>query len=110
MVGREMSEIFPPRLGRPAGEPVLELRGLGDGRAFGDVGLTLRQGEILGIAGLVGSGREELIDTIFGLRRARAGQMLVKGRRCARVRPPRRSRRGSCWCRATAGRTGWCCR
>jgi rhamnose transport system ATP-binding protein len=80
MVGREVSAVFPKR-SVPIGEPALEVRGLSS-RAAGirDVSLTVRRGEILGVAGLVGSGRTELAETIFGLRPADAGEILVDGR------------------------------
>ncbi len=79
MVGRELSAVFPKRE-VPLGETMLELRGLGS-RAAGihDVTLSLRAGEILGLAGLVGAGRTELAKTLFGLTPADAGTMLLRG-------------------------------
>src|SRR5581483_4989754 len=81
MVGRELSSVFPKREVE-AGEVVLELRHLGC-RAAGvrDVSLSVRAGEIVGIAGLVGSGRTELARTIFGLTPANEGEMLLGGGR-----------------------------
>ncbi len=79
MVGRELSHLYPDRAGRTAGEPGLEIAGLSDGASFSDVSFAVRRGEILGIAGLIGSGREELIDTLYGLRRARAGTVRLDG-------------------------------
>lgn len=79
MVGRELSDLYPPKGGRAPGAPGLEVSGLSDGAAFADVSFTVRQGEILGIAGLIGSGREELVDTLYGLRRARAGAVRLEG-------------------------------
>ncbi len=86
MVGRELSDLYPPRSGRDHGAPGLEVSGLevsglSDGAAFADVSFTVRQGEILGIAGLIGSGREELIDALYGLRRVRAGEVRLNGAR-----------------------------
>ncbi len=81
MVGRELSDLYPPRSERDKGEPGLEVMRLSDGSAFADVSFSVRQGEILGIAGLIGSGREELIDTIYGLRRARSGEMRLGAER-----------------------------
>jgi rhamnose transport system ATP-binding protein len=80
MVGRELSAVFPKR-SVPVGDVVLELRGLSS-RAAGlrDVSLAVRAGEILGIAGLVGSGRTELAETLFGLRPADSGEILLRGR------------------------------
>ncbi len=79
MVGRDLTAMYPRRSGRPGGV-ALEVRGLSS-RASGlhDVSLTVRHGEILGIAGLVGSGRTELAETIFGIRSADAGTVLVDG-------------------------------
>jgi ABC-type sugar transport system ATPase subunit len=65
--------------GGVAGEVVLELRGLAGGPLRG-VDLRLRRGEVLGIAGLLGSGRTELLQTVFGARPAGAGEMLLHGR------------------------------
>ena len=80
MVGRELSAVYPKRAIEP-GDVVLELRGLSS-RASGlsDVSLSVRRGEILGVAGLVGSGRTELAETIFGLRPYDSGTILVRNR------------------------------
>ncbi len=89
MVGRELSDYFPPK-GR-GGAPVLELRGLTvPGRVHG-VDLTLRQGEVLGIAGLVGAGRTELAEGIAGLRPA-SGETLINGQP-VRIKTPRDANR-----------------
>ncbi len=79
MAGREISAIFPKRE-VPIGDIVLELRRLGS-RAAGirDVTLAVRRGEILGLAGLVGSGRTQLAETLFGLTPPDSGQMLLAG-------------------------------
>jgi rhamnose transport system ATP-binding protein len=79
MIGRELASVFPKRP-VPLGDTALEVRGLSQ-RAAGvhDVSLTVRRGEILGIAGLVGSGRTQLAETIFGLTPADAGEIVVRG-------------------------------
>jgi rhamnose transport system ATP-binding protein len=77
MVGRDIDRLFPREAG-PAGETVLEVRGLGAGKVR-DVSFRVRAGEILGIAGLVGSGRTELAQTIFGVTPATAGEILIDG-------------------------------
>ena len=79
MVGRELSAVFPKREVE-IGETVLELRDVSS-RAAGvrNVSLEVKRGEILGVAGLVGSGRTQLAETIFGLTPADSGQILLKG-------------------------------
>jgi rhamnose transport system ATP-binding protein len=88
MIGRELSAIFPKRP-VAVGDVALELRGV-TCRAAGvhDVSLEVRSGEILGLAGLVGSGRTELAQTVFGLTPADSGDVLVGGRPVI-VRSPR---------------------
>ena len=80
MVGRELSAVFPKRE-VALGEVVLELRNVGCA-ALGvhDVNLSVRAGEIVGLAGLVGAGRTELARTIFGLTPADEGEILLRGR------------------------------
>ena len=78
MIGRELDAFFPDNR-RVPGEVALAIRGLGDGHAFEGVNLDIRRGEIFGIAGLIGSGREELVDTLYGLRRAGAGTVSLDG-------------------------------
>jgi galactofuranose transport system ATP-binding protein len=66
---------------------VLEVEHLTRGRAPDDVSLRVNRGEIVGLAGLLGSGRTELARTIFGADRAQAGEITVEGRRC-HIRSP----------------------
>jgi rhamnose transport system ATP-binding protein len=79
MVGRDLSAVFPKRV-VDVGEVVFETRKLTH-RASGvrDVSLSVRRGEILGIAGLVGSGRTQLAETIFGLAPADSGAIVLRG-------------------------------
>src|SRR5688500_1190980 len=82
MVGRDIADYFhrPPRRTITATEaPALEVRGLRNARVH-DVSLIVYPGEIVGVAGLVGSGRSELVRAIFGVDRLYAGQVLVQGR------------------------------
>jgi rhamnose transport system ATP-binding protein len=79
MVGRSIDQLF-PKVDAPRGRTLLELRKLSYRRAIRDVSLTVRAGEILGIAGLVGSGRTELALTIFGITPATSGEILVEGK------------------------------
>ena len=79
MVGREISAIFPKRE-VPVGEVVLEVRKLGSRSAgISNIDFDLRAGEILGIAGLVGSGRTQLAETLFGITPADEGAIGVRG-------------------------------
>jgi ABC-type sugar transport system ATPase subunit len=80
MVGREIRDLYPPRQ-VPGHEAVLEVRGLGNDPHFRNVTFTLRKGEILGFAGLVGAGRTPLAQTLFGLAPAAEGSVELRGRR-----------------------------
>ncbi len=61
------------------GDVALEVRGLSCGKLFQDVGFEVRRGEVLGFYGLVGAGRTEIAETLFGLRDPSAGQILLNG-------------------------------
>ena len=81
MVGRELGERFPEKTNRPA-EVVLEVRGLTarNQPSIQDVSFDLRRGEILGIAGLVGAKRTDIVETLFGIREASSGVVRVRGK------------------------------
>ena len=87
MVGRELSNLFPKSEAR-IGDVVLEVRHLSRPGSFTDVSFQLRQGEILGFAGLVGAGRTEVARVLFGLDRAESGEIWLKGKQ-VRIRSPR---------------------
>jgi len=78
MVGRSVDELFPAVAHTP-GDVLLSLEGLSGVKSPQDVTLTVRRGEILGIAGLVGAGRTELLRCVFGLDRVRRGAVRVAG-------------------------------
>jgi rhamnose transport system ATP-binding protein len=79
MVGREISAVFPKR-GVSLGETVIELRNVSNCSAgLRDISISVRSGEILGVAGLVGAGRTELAETLFGLTPADSGEILISG-------------------------------
>ncbi|GAA2423847.1 sugar ABC transporter ATP-binding protein [Streptomyces glaucus] len=81
MTGRNVEYVFPERPAAPArGEALLETRGLAREGEFAPLDLTVRPGEIVGLAGLVGSGRSEILETVYGARRPTSGQVLVDGR------------------------------
>jgi ribose transport system ATP-binding protein len=84
MTGRKIEYVFPARPAQPVGPdvpPLLEVSGLSRAGEFADVSLVVRPGEIVGIAGLVGSGRSELLETIYGARTSEAGEVRLDGRR-----------------------------
>lgn len=85
MVGRQMGEIYPPR-GSSAGQPVLEIRNLSSGKTLADASVTVRAGEIVGVAGLEGQGQRELVRALFGAAPRDGGQVMVKGQQ-VRSRP-----------------------
>jgi ribose transport system ATP-binding protein len=77
MVGRSVDELF-PHVPHQLGEPILSLEHLSGRRLPRDVSLQLRRGEILGIAGLVGAGRTELLRGMFALDVVRSGKLLIR--------------------------------
>ncbi|MGH3520511.1 MAG: sugar ABC transporter ATP-binding protein [Haloechinothrix sp.] len=85
MTGRSIEYVFPDR-GEPetTGAPLLEVTGLCRTGEFADVSFSVHPGEIVGLAGLVGSGRSEILETIYGARKPSAGTVAVGGRR---IRP-----------------------
>ena len=93
MVGREIQDIY-PRTPHSPGSPVLEFRALGGAPKPRSVTLTLREGEILGIAGLIGAGRTETLRACFGLDRVAEGKVLVCSRESTRSSPARRLAQG----------------
>ncbi|HRY56382.1 MAG TPA: sugar ABC transporter ATP-binding protein, partial [Spirochaetia bacterium] len=84
MVGRDLVHRFPPRENVP-GEVVMQVEGLTstNPRSFRDVSFDLRRGEILGLGGLVGAQRTELVEAIFGLRGIKSGEIRIGGKRVA---------------------------
>jgi len=83
MTGRSVEHVFPVRTatapGLPA-EPLLQVEHLSAPGAFDDVSFSVHSGEIVGIAGLVGSGRSELLETVYGARHRSAGRVVVDGK------------------------------
>jgi rhamnose transport system ATP-binding protein len=78
MVGRELSSLF-PKSAAEIGEVVLDVKHLTRNGVFSDISFQLRRGEILGFAGLVGAGRTEVARVLFGIDRADAGEVRIKG-------------------------------
>ncbi|MGI6174559.1 MAG: sugar ABC transporter ATP-binding protein [Christensenellales bacterium] len=79
MVGREITDIY-PKTEYPIGDVVMEVKNLSMGNKVDHVSFKLHQGEILGIVGLVGAGRSELVETIFGVRKKTAGKISIRGK------------------------------
>jgi putative xylitol transport system ATP-binding protein len=80
IVGREIKEEYETKApGMARGPPMLEVRGLSRPGEFEDVSLDVRRGEILGIFGLMGSGRSEFLHALYGLTRPASGEVLLEG-------------------------------
>ena len=79
MVGRELTDIY-PKDPVEIGDVLLEVKNLSRGKKVRDASFSLRKGEVLGIAGLVGAGRSELVETIFGLYPKTGGQIFLHGK------------------------------
>ena len=88
MVGRELTNLYPPRETVP-GEVVFEVKDFTsiNPRSFRDINFQLRKGEILGVGGLVGAQRTELMEGIFGIRSHSKGQIFYKGKEMKISRP-----------------------
>ena len=86
MVGREITQMFPERK-KAIGPEVLRVEKLGKTGVFADVSFALHQGEILGLTGLVGAGRSELCQAIFGITPYDRGEILVAGKKVHITQP-----------------------
>ncbi|HSA94959.1 MAG TPA: sugar ABC transporter ATP-binding protein [Acidobacteriota bacterium] len=93
MVGRELTELI-PRVEHTIGEPILAVDGLKGRHMAAPVSLSVAKGEILGIAGLIGSGRTETLRTVFGLDEVEGGTIVVSGQALQGRAPWTRIRRG----------------
>ncbi len=79
MVGRDIKDFFGQKETLELGPVVLEVQGLSDGYYLQDISFNVRQKEILGFAGLVGAGRTEIMETLFGIRKMEAGDVRLNG-------------------------------
>ncbi|MCB0911413.1 MAG: sugar ABC transporter ATP-binding protein [Propionibacteriaceae bacterium] len=86
MVGRELTQMF-PKLEAEIGEVILEVRNLNRGKLVRDVSFELHRGEILGFAGLMGAGRTEVLETLFGVHKAESGEIIINGTKRAINQP-----------------------
>ena len=105
MVGRDVKEMF-PKITCPIGEVKLEVKNLSNRRYFRDVSFTVRRGEILGIAGLVGAGRSEVIETIFGMRPKSGGEIFIDGKKIDIKSPAGAIQNGMAWLTEDRRRSG----
>jgi ABC-type sugar transport system ATPase subunit len=88
MIGREVTTFTPRHLEQPLGEAVLRVENVSSPGKFSNVSFTLRKGEILGFGGLVGAGRSELAQAVFGVDKAATGRVFVKGKELGRGSVP----------------------
>ena len=79
IIGRELANVYPP-VNEELGETILEVKNLTAPKAFRDVNLYVREGEVIGLAGLLGAGKTELVQAIFGDHKVVSGEILVKGK------------------------------
>lgn len=86
LVGREITDYYSHESTTP-GDVILEVRNLSRKGKFEDISFSVRKGEILGIAGLMGAGRTEIVETIFGVAQATSGEVLVNGKKAV-IRSP----------------------
>jgi ribose transport system ATP-binding protein len=91
MVGRELSDFYPPKLQEPTNGPVLEVRSARVPGYVSDATFSVRPGEILGLSGLVGAGRTELAEALIGVRPF-YGELVVEGKP-TRINSPREAMR-----------------
>jgi methyl-galactoside transport system ATP-binding protein/inositol transport system ATP-binding protein len=105
MVGRDVKEMF-PKIPCPIGDVKLVVKNLSNRKYFRNVSFTVRKGEILGIAGLVGAGRSEVIETIFGMRPNTGGEIFIDGRKVIIRSPADAIRNGMAWLTEDRRRSG----
>jgi inositol transport system ATP-binding protein len=86
MVGRELTHMF-PKLDAEIGEVILKVENLHRGTVVKDVSFELHRGEILGFAGLMGAGRTEVLETIFGVFKAESGTISINGKQLSINQP-----------------------
>ena len=87
MVGRDLADRPPETSAGPTGEEVLTVERLTREGVFTDISLTVRKGEIVALAGLVGSGRSEVARAVFGIDRYDAGSVTIQGKRLRKAAP-----------------------
>ena len=88
LVGREVNDIFPKVDVEEFGDTLLEVKGLTHKELFKDISFSIKAGEIIGFAGLMGAGRSEVMETIFGIRESVSGEVYIKGEK-VNIKSPR---------------------
>ncbi len=86
MVGQSIQNYYPKQKTVP-GKVVLEVKGLGDGKNYQDVSFSVKEGEVFGIAGLVGAGQIPLARAIYGIGKIKSGEVFLKGEKLERHSP-----------------------
>ncbi len=94
MIGRHVDEYFPDHLEHPPGDELLRVESLCSPGRFSDITFSVREGEIVGLAGLVGSGRSEVATAVLGLDPHATGRIHLQGRDLSRLSPRKRMRAG----------------
>ena len=87
MIGRTLEQYFPAHISAQRGDELLRVDNLSRGSSFADISFAVHAGEVVGLAGLVGAGRSEIAQTVFGLEPPARGSMSVRGRR-VEIRSP----------------------
>lgn len=105
MVGRELGDYYPPRAAK-RGEVALKVHDLGRGSDFHEISFEVRRGEIVGLAGLIGAGRTEVTEAIFGVVPADRGRILIDGQEVTIRSPGDAMRRGLALLTEDRKRTG----
>jgi ABC-type sugar transport system ATPase subunit len=108
MVGRAVDDFYPKSHNAQEGAPALSLRGLSLPGAFDDVTLDVRPGEVLGLGGVLGSGRGTLLRALFGLERVTAGSIAISGRTVRPASPSAAIRAGIAYLTPERGTDGLC--
>jgi ABC-type sugar transport system ATPase subunit len=79
IIGRELTNVYPP-INQEFGSTLLEVKNLSSPRAFSNINFYVRAGEVVGLAGLLGAGKTELVHAIFGNHRVTSGKILIRGK------------------------------
>ena len=108
MVGRDLSELFVAKEAE-VGAPLLEIHNLSTPNLLQDITFDLRQGEILGLFGLLGAGRTDLARALFGVGPTPSGEVVLNGQPATVRSPADATQAGLAYVRRTANCTGWSC-